>query len=413
MTEREMKVFKLMPMLVFMVSLASIMVACGDDDDDDDDDDSVDDDDSDDDDDDTSDDDDDDDSNDDPLALLGSGNHIGYIQGFEETIPENEAAIALRWEEAIDAGMSIGRIQIDWTELEPTPGVFDEVVLDEALESLTDRGLKPMLTLSTIDSEELTFPEDLMEEDHQSLVGGMDLDDPAVIARFDALAAWLVPRFKAAGGWLITVGNEVDIRSEDYPEDANHIVGFVSGAVDAIHSIDPQMPVTVTLTASAASDKPQFTSSLMELLDVACFNFYCQDSMGIVLDASSVSPGIDALLDASGDLPLVIQELGCPAGYEDEVSTIQGTLEKQKAFYEAVWEKLSETEQFRVAVVFQLLDWSPELTDYYLEWLDGMPQWFIDRFEESLRTMGLCRWEDGSELPSWDAFINGLEMFAA
>ncbi len=353
-----------------------------------------------------------DDDMEDSLSLLGPGDHIGFIFGFDEPIAENEHAYEDRWNEAIAAGMTVGRIQLDWLDLEPAPGVFNEELLNESLELLVEDGVKPMLTLSTLDSEELTFPEDLMEPDHQDLVDGMPLNDPVVLERFENLANWLVPNFYNAGGWLITVGNEVDIRSEDHPDDVLEIVDFVAGAVESIHEVESEMAVTVTLTASAATNQPQFTASLMELLDVACFNFYCQDAAGIVQDANFVQESIDILLGASGDLPLVIQELGCPAGYEDEQSNIEGTLEKQRAFFEAVWNEMEDSQRFRAAIIFQLIDWSPELTNFYLQWLQGMPQWFIDMYEESLRTMGLCRWEDGSERPAWDEFILGIEMFA-
>jgi hypothetical protein len=57
------------------------------------------------------------------LPLLRGKQKIGTIVGFNPSHPAATTdSIAARWQEAIDKGMSIARLQIDWPELEPRPG---------------------------------------------------------------------------------------------------------------------------------------------------------------------------------------------------------------------------------------------------------------------------------------------------
>ena len=90
----------------------------------------------------------------------------------------------------------------------------------------------------------------------------------------------------------------------------------------------------------------------------------------------------------------------------------ESILEEQPAFFQAVIEVMPQEPRLRAAIVFQLLDWSPWLTDIFVDYYEqeGLPDWFIAYLEETLRTIGLCRWEDGSPRPAWDTFLAGLRQ---
>ena len=348
----------------------------------------------------------------DALPRLGPGQYLGFIQGFEPIPPENRAAVDSLWTEATDAGMRVGRVQIDWAELEPSPGRFDDEALEAALSAVSDRGVSPLLTLSTLDSESYTLPEDLQSADGPSLANGMAFDDPIIRARFAALLDWLVPRFLAHGGWAISLGNEVDLRLEGHPEDGASIVGFVSAGVAHLNAIEADLGGTVTLSNSALRDQPALVASLMQVVDVACFNYYGKlRRRGVAY----VARDLDDRLRAAGSLDVVLQEVGYPAGYEDQRSHIRSTPEEQQAFLKAVFQKMAKEKRLRAAVLFQFLDWSPWLTDLFLQFYEdaGLPKWFLNRVEEQLRTIGLRRWEDASARPAWNTFLTYVRQFSA
>jgi hypothetical protein len=73
-------------------------------------------------------------------------------------------------------------------------------------------------------------------------------------------------------------------------------------------------------------------------------------------------------------------------------------------------------ERLRAAVVFQLVDWDPDLVDsLYTQPLlqEGVPQDYVLRFAESLETTGLIRYADGSARPSWNKVLEYIELFAS
>jgi len=347
----------------------------------------------------------------DSIPLLGPGQYLGFIQGFEPIPAETQPAVDELWSQATQAGMRVGRVQLDWAELEPSPGQYDDARLEEVLSEVTNRGVAPMLTLSTLDSEAYTLPADLQSPDGQSLANGMTFDDPIILERFDALLDWLAPHFMARGGWAISIGNEVDLRLEDHPEDEASIVGFVSSGVVYLNRIAPDLGGTVTLSNDALQSQPTLVSSLMQVVDLACFNFYGNLQAP---DFSYVARDLDDRLAVAGELEVILQEVGYPAGYEDQPSNIQSSPEEQQAFFEAVIGKMAMEKRLRVAIVFQLLDWSAWLTDLFLQYYAdaGLPQGWLELIEEQLRTIGLCRWEDSSSRPAWDTFLNGVRQFS-
>lgn len=68
------------------------------------------------------------------LALLPQNNNIGIIVSFNISNPSATSdSIDLRWEEAIAAGMSVGRLQIDWPEIETSEGIYNKTMVENQL----------------------------------------------------------------------------------------------------------------------------------------------------------------------------------------------------------------------------------------------------------------------------------------
>jgi hypothetical protein len=183
-----------------------------------------------------------------------------------------------------------------------------------------------------------------------------------------------------------------------------------SGARDHIHSIDPKMAVTVTVREQGTETELAF----IELSDVASFNFYCSrfdHDLEPESDPDRIRGYIDRMFRLAKGKPLILQELGCHGGYEDRPSLTAATPTLQKHFFEVVFEALATRPEFRAAVVFQLVDWDPELvTSFYSDAFRelGIPESFIGQFAESLETVGLVRFTDGSARPAWTTFVEAL-----
>lgn len=113
------------------------------------------------------------------LPLLKGDNRIGIIEGFNPSNPNATTdSIDARWNEAINTGMTAGRLQIDWPELEPSPNTYDIASFEQRLAEMQAQGLQTFLLISAYDSGEPVVPDDLQNK---------DFDDPEFIQRFKNL----------------------------------------------------------------------------------------------------------------------------------------------------------------------------------------------------------------------------------
>lgn len=339
------------------------------------------------------------------------------IRGFNATqSPQTSTNMDARWSEAITTGMSVGRIQVDWSELEPQAGQYDKQFLDAALAAMQADGLQVFVLLSTIDSEGFTLPPDLVDPaSSQLLANGMALDDPVILDRFRNLLDWVVPMIVSRGGWVLSVGNEPGNMLADNPSAEQGFVNFLAAARTHAHTINPNLAITMTLAQGWVEKGSNSHLAFLAQSDVASFNYYAADSdFFFDNNPATVNQEIDQMLNVAGDKLLILQELGAAGGYESKPSRMNATLAGQQQFFETVFAKMQSEPGFRVAVVFQLVDWDPVLVDtLFTQPLmnEGVPQGFIDRLAESLETTGLIRYADGSSRPAWDSFIQWIVRF--
>jgi hypothetical protein len=353
------------------------------------------------------------------LPYLPSGQHLSMIVGFETYGPETTERVDDVWQQAMAAGMKVGRIQLDWVDLETAPGVYDEELLRNKLEQMKSDGLKSFVAINAIDSEGLVVPEDLIDEDSPTeLVNGRSMNDPEVILRYKAVLDWAVPLIVEEGGWVLSIANEPDGYMEDRPDEVPKVVEFFATAIEYSHSIDPGLSVTVTLAGAPIIEKKFFHDDVMALLDAATYNYYplMIDSEQFVFTLRSpladyVSDDVDKLVSASMGKPVLIQELGCPAGYPED-SIIGTNPEAQAEFFRLFYNKLVQTPEVRAAFVFQLVDWSEELAILYLKVFQDDPEFseqFLQSFAEWLETSGLITDEHGTARPALEVFLEAIE----
>ncbi|MEM7657762.1 MAG: hypothetical protein AAF399_16645 [Bacteroidota bacterium] len=335
------------------------------------------------------------------LPLLAEGQHLGMIVGFNPSNPTaTEDSIAARWQESLDAGSTAGRLQIDWPELEPAPGEFDEEALRGPLQEMVGQGLATFLTISAFDSDGAVVPEDLE---------GVDFDSEEMQTRFNALMDWVIPMLVQYDGWAIAVANEPDVNFEDNRQLADEILMFLEQSRDHIHQLDKDMAVTITMSAGTLDDFPRQTRKIAAASDVVSLNFYgiSPKEAGQIVPAETVQAKLQELLEFAGDKDIVFQELGLHSGGEN----LTDSPENQAAFFQATFEMMEREPRFRAAYVFQLVDWSPEVADLFMSLFDGedVPSIFIEEYREVLLNLGLIRYEDGTRKPAWDVYIDWVK----
>jgi hypothetical protein len=341
------------------------------------------------------------------LPLLDEGQFPGMIIGFNPSNPPATTdSIEARWQEALDAGMSVGRLQIDWDELEPQRGEYDKDALENRLEEYRSLGLQTFLLISVYDSDGPVVP-DYLE--------GRSLNDPELILRFNRLMDWVIPMLTAYDGYMISVLNEADNSFGGIPGLHDQVLEFLQEVKRHIRTIDDRMAVTATIAEGNVGIGKPGVQALIDESDVACFNFYGATALAEFpyyepQGEAEIRADIARMLDISGSKQIVIQELGMWSGS----TLLPSNAEIQRRFFEIFFEEMERQDRIRAAYVFQLVDWSPEVTQIFVDILrdENVPEEFIDVFVESLETIGLIRYEDGMRRPAWDEFIRWTDRFS-
>lgn len=359
------------------------------------------------------------------IPRLAPGPHMGFIEGFDDlrTGPDgiNRARIAHRLrKQAIKSGMTIGRAQFDWRDLETAPGVYDQEFLDSALRYAGRGGISVFVTFSTIDTEEATLPDYLTGPDGLPLGGSFS--GPEITRRFHAFLDWFVPQLKDYNVFALALGNEVDSPISDGRIVASDAAQHYINAIAHAKPLDPDLAFTVTLSGWANRTLPAFTDQVVDAFDIVSFNYYCLNRRLKVNTEKGWRNNIKAWKETAGDKQIFIQELGCPVGFghaadgplADRQNRIGGSADLQARFFTYFANAFVRDPQLRAATVFQLFDWSPDLASSFGDMLrdEGVIA-TGNRLEEWLATSGMCRWSDGSCRLGWLAWSEGLGLLKA
>ena len=353
---------------------------------------------------------------DDVTPRLSNGPHWGIIEGFNSDPPstfDQTATTTGLLSEAAASGASITRVQMDWSELETAPGVYDQAALDSVFVRLAATEQAGFVTLSTLDSEGPTLPSHFMNEETGGLRDGLLLNAPEVQIAFERFLDWLVPQLSAAGVWGIAIGNEVELPVEDRFVTEEGAALFFERGISHVKGLDPDMAVGVTLTSDASNIAPNLTQRIAEAADIFVVNFYGDTGLALPTP-EDWDRRLDNIRDMAAGKPVFFQELGMPVGYEAAglpgESTLQSSLAPQTEFFAFMGQEIGHDPQLIGATVFQLYDWSPELLASYVGALEDP---ILDYLAEALGTIGLVSWSDGEVRPAWSTWLEALDSAAA
>jgi hypothetical protein len=352
------------------------------------------------------------------IPRLPPGQHLTTLPfGYFEAVPDAaRGPLEGLLSEAVARGMRTVSYELDWSEIETGPEVYDLDAFEARLDDWAEQGLTlPYLNISAISIGSLGAPADLLDpEDPLRFVDGRRVDDPLIVDRYLAMLDAVVPVLLDHGGWVLMAGNEVNAYFEDVDaSEAEHFVRFLEQVRAHVQSSWPDLPVGVILTSQAVFNDQPWLTPILEATDVAGFNFYAgRPDWTVETDPEVVRGWFRQIAEATGDRPILIQELGAPSSYEDRPTTIGCTLEQQAVLLAAMADEIGAEPRVRWVSWFKMVPFSNAFADAYVDLIaaePGVPQWFLDRFREHLRGYGLARFSDGSPKPAWSAFLDALE----
>jgi len=297
---------------------------------------------------------------------------------------------------------------VDWAELEPEPGQYTLSTFTQRLDALQDLGVQPFVNLTVGDIEDYNLPDDLSDGEG-GLADGVSLDDPALIERFGRVLDRVVPLVVERGGFFLGVGNEVDARLDDAPQDElDAYVRFAEAARTRVHDTDPRLAVGVTLTTDAVRTTSRTTRALQDAVDIIALNYGPIQPDFFVRDLDEIASDFQDVLSGVPSGPVLIQELTCPS------ATSMGASESwQQSCFERLFEEIAATPQVRFASVFTFQDFDAEtctvIRDFFFgDSLDDLPEDVAQRLTDYLCQLGVVA-PDGTPKPAWDALLEGLD----
>ncbi|MEL6545682.1 MAG: hypothetical protein AAFQ82_13705 [Myxococcota bacterium] len=343
------------------------------------------------------------------IPRLSAGTHVSMIRGFNLPDPDLDPVLDQYWRTALDAGMSAGRIQIDWADLETAPGVYEEQRLVNELERSDLRGLELLAGVYALDTEGPVLPDDLQER----VLDGERLDSAVVGARWESFLRWMMPVLDRHRVWGLLVANEPDSWIVDEGNrPAEEIAAFYAAANRVADELAPEIVVGATHTSFVRTNPERFHNATLRELDFASYNYYPLDAQlrSAGSDRASIRSSLDRFRELSDGKPFMIQELGASAGWSDRPSPMGASVAQQTEFYRASLEYALREPQLRAVFAFQLVDWSEELYGIFTEIFEaeGLPEDFIARHDEYLGTLGLVDL-DGNSRPAWNEFLSAIE----
>jgi len=336
------------------------------------------------------------------LPLLANEQNLGIFPGFNPSLPAATAdSLENDRQEALDAGMSIARLQIDWPELEPAENIYDLTGLEDRLVELSSEGLQVMLCIPAYDSEGPVLPAGL---------GGLPMDSHRVIARFDSLMQRVIPLLDRYGAWAIVVCNEPDNQYDSEKGLWRQIRSFLTAVREKIHELNPQMAVSVTMNAGNMQHSLSKMKKVRDACDFVSMNFYGSDIARLDRPFSKKEneDALDDILRFCGSRQLVFQEIGM---HSDSL-LLHSSERIQQEFFETLFERLKNEKRFRAAFVFQLVDWSPEAIAVFNDLFEAeLPQSFIDQYSAVLASLGVVDYNSGRRKKAWKSLLNIMRDF--
>lgn len=339
----------------------------------------------------------------DPLPRLEPGTHLGLV--YADAAPEAKETLDAVYRRTVEAGVNSIALSFFWSALEPTPGQHDTALLEQYLAILDILNMKPYFVFQTIDTVKLALPADLLDSSG-NLAQGRHFDDPAIIARFNALLDTIVPLLADHRGFFISVGNEIDVWLRSHPGEVQPFLNFIEAARAHVQELAPGMGVGATITYSGVRDRLPLVSQVLAASDAAAFTYYPLNDDFSVRDPAVVADDFAAMVAVAGGKPVLLQEVGYPSGYLPESSN-GSSVDKQKSFVENVFRALGEQPDIRFMSYFMLADWSTAECDMYTEYY-GLA-W--PRFHEYLCSLGLYT-TAGDPKPGFESFLAGVRRIS-
>lgn len=225
--------------------------------------------------------------------LLGLGINEGSI-GFDQAFAA-----------ARSAGMQFTELATQWDEIEPTPGDFTNQWLDIANAYYPTVGVRLVISLNPIDTNQLRLPPDLR---------GKPLDDPDVIRRYNKAADYVLSRLSKSEIVAFAIGNEIDGYLGADQEKWRQYERFFKATSAHVRSRRSGMIVgTKVMLGSLVGNTRPLAAAVNAHADAVMTTYYPLGDGFRVKTPADVEQDLKAVMRQSKNKPVYLLEVGCPS----------------------------------------------------------------------------------------------------
>lgn len=308
--------------------------------------------------------------------------------------------------DAAARGLGGFSVYVDWADLEAQEGVYTLDAFLATLDALRALGLTPLVNLTVGDSGGYNLPPGL-GDGAGGVASGVRLDDAAVLERFGRLLDRLSPAIVARGGFWLGLGNEMGEYLDVDREEREAYAAFVDAARQRVHVREPRLAVGVTLTTGTIRQRTATYRAMRPVADAIATNYGPIQADFTVVPEADILADFREVLQATGDGPLILQELTCP-----NPASMGASDAWQAACFGILMDEILATPRVRFASVFTFLDFDAPtcqaIQDALLgDELDDLPPDVAQRLGDYFCGLGVVR-VGGQPRPGWEAVLASL-----
>lgn len=276
-----------------------------------------------------------------------------------------------------------------WSELETGPGAIDAASLRGKFAGFQYLGLANYYNLRIVDTNQRGVPADL---------ASTAFDDPAMIARVDAVVDTLLDLFEVWPPLAFCFGNEVDAYFASRPGELPAFRALLQHVRNRVHARLPNVPVACCTISPVMNAGAWVGDTLNAVTDLVVYTYYPFQSASDFQHRppSTFEPDMGAMLARAGSKPLALQEVGYSSSAAN-ASSPAAQADVVRRF--RAWTAAQPRSRVLFANWFLMTDWSTAtvntLVGYYGATSPG--------FRAYLGNLGL-RDSLGAAKPAWNAW---------
>jgi hypothetical protein len=300
-------------------------------------------------------------------------------EGFEVT------AVRKTYEKAADAGIGYIHTPPTWAEVEPSEGRYAWDSVDFRVQMTEQHNLGINLNFRVVDTNNRSLP---------GAYSRWSFGEQRLADRLNAALRALGPRTKGRVRW-IAIGNEIDKYFGSHRGEIDDYATLLRRVLPVVREEFPGALFTVNFTFDALGQLRSY-EPVTELLDCFSFTYYPLNADLTMRPPDVVFDDIARLVDAAGNRPILIQEIGYASA-----ERLKSSEQQQARFVSNAFEAFRRHEGKILAATFLFMSDLParvvdDLGKYY-----KLPN--SDNFKAYLATLGFFD-RKGRAKPAWEVF---------